>query len=102
MGTTPTVYQAELTAILRATEALLPFAPRGQIIIHRDSQAALKALNSPVITLKRVLTTAIHSTIWLQNAHLLYSLRTPYVLATLVLSWPTPWQNRERPWPPLK
>jgi ribonuclease HI len=58
MGPDPSVHQAELTAILRAAEGLLPYAKRGDIIIHSDSQAAIRSLDSPVITSKLVLTTA--------------------------------------------
>jgi ribonuclease HI len=57
LGTHPTVYQAELTAILHAAEALRPFAQLGQITIFSDSQAALLALDNVVIKSKLVLTT---------------------------------------------
>ena len=50
MRKAPTVYQAELTAILKAAGGLFPCAKRGQIIIHTHLQAALKANDIPVIT----------------------------------------------------
>jgi ribonuclease HI len=58
MGTAPSVFQAELTALFRAAEGLLPYAKQGPIVLHSDSQAALLALNSPIITSKLVLATA--------------------------------------------
>jgi ribonuclease HI len=57
LGPIPSVFQAELIAILQAAEALLPLVTEGQIIIHTDSQAALRALSSPVFSSKTTFTT---------------------------------------------
>ena len=57
IGKNSIVHQAELAAILQAAVDLLPYATRGQITIHSDSQAALRALDSPVISSKLVLDT---------------------------------------------
>jgi ribonuclease HI len=57
LGTYPTVFQAEVTAIHEAAEELLKFASLGKIVIHSDSQAALMALNSASVTAATVLST---------------------------------------------
>ena len=44
---------------MRAAETLLQHPSQGQIIIHTDSQAAVKALESPVFTSKTVLATSM-------------------------------------------
>ena len=57
LGTFPSKFQAEMTAVMRAAEALLPCVHYGPITIHCDSQAVLVALNSPVIHSKTTLAT---------------------------------------------
>jgi ribonuclease HI/retron-type reverse transcriptase len=59
LGSYATTYQAELTAILWAAEALRPYVLEGQITIFSGSQSAIKALNNPNITSKLVLTTNV-------------------------------------------
>ena len=57
MGTAPSKFQAEMTAILRVAEALRPLVHLGPIVIHSDSQATVSALNRPTITSKTTLAT---------------------------------------------
>jgi ribonuclease HI len=59
MGTAPSKFQAEMTAIFRAAEALQPLVHLGHIVIHSDSQAVVLALNQPTITSKTTLATIL-------------------------------------------
>ena len=59
LGWTSTHYQTELLAILKAAETLLQHTNHGQIIIHSTSQAAVKALESPVFTSKIALAASV-------------------------------------------
>ena len=59
LGWTSTQYQTELLAILKAAETLLQHTNHGQIIIHSTSQAAVKALESPVFTSKIALAASV-------------------------------------------
>jgi ribonuclease HI len=57
MDPTSSSFQAELTAIIKATEVLLSVPIDGPVIIYTNSSAALHALNNPSITSKTVLAT---------------------------------------------
>ena len=59
LGQITTAYQATLTAILRAAEALVPFAGEGPITMFSSSQPAILALNSPTIVSKLTLATNV-------------------------------------------
>jgi ribonuclease HI len=60
LGKYPTVFQAEVMAVHHAAEKLLEYVAFGNIVIHSDSQAALLALDNPVITAKTVLATVLN------------------------------------------
>lgn len=55
LGIYPTVFQAEIMAIFEATETLQAYANLGTIVIHSDSQAAIKALDKADVESKVVL-----------------------------------------------
>ncbi len=59
LGRVPTLFQAEIIAIMRAAEMLLQYSNQGQIIIHTTSKAAVTALESPTFTSKTVLATSM-------------------------------------------
>jgi hypothetical protein len=59
MGRTPSQHQAEIIAIMRAAKKLLQYASQGQIIIHTNSQTALRALENPIFTSKTALATSM-------------------------------------------
>jgi hypothetical protein len=59
LGAAPTAHLAAVFAIMEAATALLPYATDGPIIIHTSSQAALRALENPIINSKTVLATSV-------------------------------------------
>jgi len=59
LGSQPTVFQAEVVAILHAAEKLRELQLTGDVVIYCDSQAALKALNNPILKAQTVMATSL-------------------------------------------
>ena len=59
LGHTPSLFQAEITAITQAAVMLLQYADIGQIIIYTTSISAVTALENPVYTSKTTLAASI-------------------------------------------
>jgi ribonuclease HI len=59
LGSQPTVFQAEVVAIQQAAVKLRELRLTGDVVIYCDSQAALKALNNPILKAQTVMITAL-------------------------------------------